>query len=303
VERSRRLSSAFEESVGVESQESSTAAQLGMERPEFDATRHAVLTPGCDAQTPFTFPWQIYTYDPRSDTTRMVAEAPDVGVDPVPAGPDGTQPVILRDRVHYSAVKEIVDGTVVPAVYSVPADGSEPAPVEQKGAFFPQVSGERLVTVRADPGTFRNRSITSRRLPDVSGPIRIGHGGAASRMSGAASSGGTTTWQEAVRGRCRTFVSAPDGRRSLGTGNGETEATYFPRMSSGFASFGRAAGRPGHEGFLWRLRDSRLSRFTDDRLTESPYIAGRYVVWQPVSKPGSGRAALLVGRLGGRALR
>jgi hypothetical protein len=112
------------------------------------ADRRYVVWVESNAPDLFTMPWVMYSHDRRSGVTRKIAEAPDVGVDPVPAVPNGTAASLHDGTVWFAAV-ESVDGPAVssvnPAVYSVPADGSARMRLRVRGAHSPQVTGDSML--------------------------------------------------------------------------------------------------------------------------------------------------------------
>ncbi|MBA2550579.1 MAG: hypothetical protein H0V13_05870 [Nocardioidaceae bacterium] len=177
------------------------------------AGRRYVVWVESNAPDLFTMPWVMYSHDRRSGVTRKIAEAPDVGVDPVPAVPNGTAASLHDGTVWFAAV-ESVDGPAVssvnPAVYSVPADGSARMRLRVRGAHSPQVTGDSMFYSVGTGGSFRTWDLRVRDLR--SGADRsLDSPEQGPRVSGGASAGGVVMWQELQRGSCTSFIGRADG--------------------------------------------------------------------------------------------
>lgn len=248
------------------------------------------------AEDLFHFPWRIYTLDLATGVAREVARHHDVGVDPVPAAPDGTQPRIHRGRVYYSAVQRLRrNGAVVPAVYSVPADGSDDARVEVAGAYGPEVLGNELVYAKSSFG-FVRWTLSAQKLDRTRRTRVLASGpGRKQRLSGLAGDGDTLMWLEKTRGRCTLrFAFADGGTRDLPRGGcGKVWASYAV-VADGIAVFSRD-GRGGYRTHAYRLPDGPTYRLTAEPTWGETHTNGDIITWRPATGPQQGET--LIGRL------
>jgi hypothetical protein len=232
----------------------------------------------------FTMPWTMYSYDRVTKRTRQIAEAPDVGVDPVPVAPDGTAPSLDRGMVYFAAVGAMDGPNTVPYIYKVPVNGSRAMDPVVKNAFDPSAYKGELTYVRADRGSFQNWQIQTRDL-DTGTEAALATG-SSSRLSGIASTGGTTMWQVKDNATCAIFITTEDGEPyqlsslSCGRGNG---FAYFSRVTSAYAAFSIMSRRPmGYSGYLYSLADQTLYRLTDENLYQSTIGNGTTLCWTTV---------------------
>jgi len=226
----------------------------------------------------------------------VVARHHDVGVDPVPVAPNGTRPRVHDGRVYYSAVRRIARrGDVIPAIYSVPADGSDPPRVEVTNAYQPELLGDELVYTRSDFG-FVDWTLFARPL-DRQGEARVvAFGpGRRSRLSGTSSDGRTLMWLARNGGRCTIHLAFSDGReRALPTGGCGKVWSAYPEIADGIAVFSRNASN-GYVTLAYRLPYGPLVRLTRGQTWGQSYTNGEIITWRPAGGPRDGTT--FIGRL------
>lgn len=235
----------------------------------------------------FTFPWRLWSHDRRRGTTRVIADAPDVGVDPVPVAPDGTRPTLHRGRVWLTAVRRVTaQGAGVPAIYSVPATGGR-LREEVRGAFDAYASRTALVFVRAELGSFERWRVLRRPWGSTTAQV-VDAGGRRSRFSGiSVSPGGAIMWQRMRRAREKVntvkVLGAGDTqpRRAFSSDDVDSFA-YYPEMTDRYAMFTRHVDgrRSGNRPFVYDLATGTLHRTDLGLLQRTPFAAGDRLVWR-----------------------
>ena len=243
----------------------------------------------------FTLPWVLHSYDRRTGQTMTVAEAPDVGVDPVPAAPDGSTPSIAGDRVWLAAVEKMDGQRPVPAIFSASLTSRTPLRREIAGAFDPKVAGNKVFYVRADTGTFQNWRVRSRDLKTGKETV-VAKGGPNSRFSGISADTGALMWQEGKRDLCTVRLRTAGGTVvPLSSGNCDRNFGYYPQATSRYVSYSYSSLSVGYKAYVYDLRKATLRRLTRERLLQSPQGSGEYLAWKPVTGPDKDR--VLVARL------
>lgn len=250
------------------------------------------------AEDLFHFPWRIYTLDLSSGVVREVARHREIGPEPVPAAPNGTRPRVHDGRVYYSAVQRIKpNGVVIPAVYSVPADGSDAPRVEVAEAYGPELLGDELVYAKSSFG-FLRWTLYARTLDHTARTRVLASGpGRKQRLSGISGDGSTVMWLEKDRGRCTLRFAFATGRgRDLPTGGCGKVWASFGEVAHGIAVFSRD-GEGGYRTHVCRLPDGAVYRLTSDATWGETHTNGEIVTWRPARGPHEG--ATFIGRLTG----
>lgn len=252
----------------------------------------------------FTFPWQMYSHDRRTGRTRLIAEAPDVGRDPVPVAPNGTRPHLHDGQVYFAAVSS-VDGNrvqdVVSTVYSVPADGSTPMRPLIRGAYGPDISGDELAYTVGTGGSFTTWDLRLRNLTTgTDESVESARDGG--RLSGDSFGGEVLTWQVSQGGvyndnDCTTYLRWPDGKvETLMEGTCDRVFAGYPAATHDYHAFS-VFRRSSYVAYVYDLRTEELSQLTDEHVIESPTGHDDLMVWRPDSGPDQGK--VVVARLTG----
>lgn len=276
-----------------ETDETTTIAE-GQRWPVFDADvegRWIVWTTS-GGQDAFTFPWELWAHDRRTGETRKISVAPDVGVKPIPAAPNGTSPDLHEGVVYLSAAEDVPKpGRVDPAVYSVPVDGSERMRKLIDHAYDPRVTRDRLYYVVGNGGSFRTWDIRTRDLnsgQDES--LRSATGGP--RLAGDAAGRSALGWQEQADGRCRLFVSTASGSATeLLSARCRQYFQYYGESTERYLSFSFNRTR-GYVPYVYDLEHRRLARVGDDAVRTSVEGYGDLMFWEPTTGPDKGKVVV-----------
>ena len=256
---------------------------------DFDDNGRHLVWVTTTASDYFTFPWRMYSLDLESGVVREIARHRDVGVDPVPVVPDGTSPRLLDGRAYYAAVHKVKDnGTVVPAVYSVPADGGAPPRMEVKDAYAAMTLGRRLVYVRSAFG-FVKWELHSR-VPGRPGSDKVIASGRGKgfRFSGVASDGVTLMWQAKEGRMCAlNFVSRTSEPLTLGPDRCGPVWSGYHHIGGDWTAF--STGSSPYQTYVVRTFDGTLYRLTTGPTLGASYGRGDIITWRPARGPDKGK--------------
>lgn len=239
----------------------------------------------------FHFPWRMFAADLRTGVAWEVARHHNVGVDPVPVVPNGTSPRLLGGRVYYAAVKEVTGHhRVVPAIYSVPVDGSEPPRIEVEDAYDAFTLGDRLVYTTSAFG-FVDWQIHTR-LPGRPGTDEViaSGPGKGQRLSGITSDGRTLMWQASNRhDDCSLHFVSIDGHQPADLGPDWCEPVWsaYHHIGGEWAAF--STGSSPYQTYVYRFSDSTLYRLTDGPTYGFTYGSGDIITWRPDRGPDRGK--------------
>ena len=230
----------------------------------------------------FTLPWELWIYDRSTRESMLLTAAPDVGVSPTPAAPDGTYPSLAAGRVYYTAVQSVkTDGTVVPAVYSVATSGGA-VRVEEPGVFDGTAVGNSLFYVRA--ASFYDWELVTRPLQG-GGEKVVAEGGSESRFSGVAvAEDGTVATQDLVNNRCTVRKwSRSAGSSTIAEGGCSKRFAYYLEATSDFISFGYIHDRGGYAPQIV-TEDGAISPSSDELTARSIVGHGSIFAWTSTAK-------------------
>ena len=257
-----------------------------------DANRRWVVWVMSGARDLFTMPWELWSYDRKSGNVRKVAVAPDVGVDPVPAAPDGTVPTLHKGTVYLGAVEEVPErGQPEPAIYRVPADGSKPLHKMIDHAYRPVVRGDALYYTVGPGGSFRTWDLRQRDL-DSGNDESVESAKGGPRLAGVEAGSAGVMWEERAKGRClikladdadtkpEVLVSARCGRYPRAYGQGTDRYFAF--------SYGRTSG---YVTYVYDEDHERLAKLDDVRGTAAKGY-GNLIVWEPTAGPDKGKVVV-----------
>jgi len=228
----------------------------------------------------FHFPWQMYSLDLRTGVVRTIARHHDVGVDPPPVVPDGTRPRLLHGRVYYAAVRAVTKrGRAVPAIYSVPADGSAPPRLEVDEAYGAMTLGDELVYASSAWG-FVNWELHARR-PDRPASDRVIASGPGKRrrLSGWASDGATLVWQAKGPDGCALrFLSPELGVTTLGPDRCGPVWSHYHHVADDWVALSTGSGP--YRTYLYRLPARKLYRLTGRPTFGFTHGNGDIITWR-----------------------
>jgi hypothetical protein len=249
----------------------------------------------------FTFPWELYVYDRGSGRAWKLAEAPDVGVDPVPAAPNGTSPTLHGGRVYLTAVRRVLkSGRPVPAIYSVPVTGGRMRLELAGDEAYDVVATEQALYYEKSDFAFYDWVLM--RKPFSGGPpVEIASGGPRNRFSGKTVSEKAVVWTEYVEhgntSHCtiRMLAAGETVPAVVKEGNCDNGFAYYPHASKDFFAYARETDHSGYVVRLYLTDGPEQIPFTFGPTMSSVVGEGRTIAWTGVRK---GRATdVFVARL------